>query len=115
MKIMHLTQHFLPYFGGVEMHIYEISRRLVKCGFEVEVVCQKEEGAPEYEEMDGIKISRFSSFNILDLKYGVGRIVPKMLITSVANEADIIHAHAYGFFSTYATMFSNKPTVITAR
>jgi glycosyltransferase involved in cell wall biosynthesis len=113
MKILQLTEHYLPFLGGVEMNVYELSRRLVKDGFDVEVICEKEPGTANHEIIEGVKVHRFSSFRIAKLRYDVGRIVPRMLLSAIKNDADIVHAHAYGYFPTYACIFSNKPTVIT--
>ena len=95
------------------MHIYEISRRLVKDGFDVEVICGREAGSAKYEVMDGVKVHRVASFSLAKLRYDIGRIDVGTLLSAVKNNADIVHAHAYGYFPTYASIFSNKPTVIT--
>ena len=56
------------------MHIYEISRRLVKDGFDVEVICGREAGSAKYEVMDGVKVHRVASFSLAKLRYDIGRI-----------------------------------------
>ncbi len=53
MKILKLTEHYFPFLGGVEAHIYELSRRLVKDSFDVEVICEREKGVAKHEVMDG--------------------------------------------------------------
>lgn len=116
MKILQLTEHYLPFFGGVEKHIHEISKRLVENGVDVEVVCEREKNTPNYEIMDGVKIHRVSGFRLIKLKYDIGRIAPGMIPSAIINDADIIHAHAYSYFPTWASMFSKfsgKPVVIT--
>lgn len=113
MKILHLTERYLPFFGGVEINIHEISKRLVRNGFEVKVVCENEKGTTNYEVMDGIEIYRVSGFELIKLKYSVGRIAPAMLFSVVNKEIDIVHTYSYGFFPTWASIFSHKPTVIT--
>ena len=113
MKILQLTEHYLPFLGGVEVNTHEICKRLVRDGFEVEVICGKEKGTAENEVIDGVKIHRIFNFRYIKLKYDVGRISPKMLLSALKNDADIVHAHAYGFFPTYTSVFSNKPTLIT--
>lgn len=110
-----MTQHFLPFLGGVETNIYELSRRLVRGGFEVEVICEREKGTAKHEVVEGVKIHRFSCFSPAKLKYDIGRVTPKTLLSAIKNDADIIHTHAYGYFPTYASVFSNKPTIITTQ
>ena len=113
MKLLQLSERFLPFYGGVESAIHEISKRLVKDGFEVEVVCEREKGTPEKEVVDGIKIRRFRGFEPIQLKYHIGRVRPKMLRYAISSDSDIIHAHSYGFFPTWISLFTKKPTIIT--
>jgi glycosyltransferase involved in cell wall biosynthesis len=113
MKILQLTEHYYPFLGGVETHVHEVSRRLVRDGFDVEVVCEREKGTPSHEIKDGVKVRRIFGFRLIKVKYDVGRIAPSMLLSALNNDADIINAHAYSYFPTWASMFSSKPTVIT--
>lgn len=111
MKILFMTQHFLPFLGGVEMHIYELSKRLVRDGVDIEVICQKETGTSGEEVIDGIRVHRLPSFRYWG--YDFTRFTPGMLLSSICNDADVLHLHAYGYFPTYASIFSRKPTLIT--
>lgn len=99
--------------GGVETHMHEINKRLIKDGFEIEVITQNEPNALECEVKDGITIHRVPVFEPLKLKYRIGRLMPHMILKMHQVEFDILHAHAYGYFPTWASMFSDKPTVIT--
>lgn len=112
MKILHLTERYLPFFGGVETAVHEICRRLVRDGFEVDVVCEREKGTVAHEIMDGVKIHRVLGFELIRLKYNVGRVAPAMLLSALKNDAEVVHAHSYGFFPTWVSIFSKKPTVI---
>ena len=113
MKILHLSEHYLPFYGGVETAIHEISRRLVKKGYEVEVACERENGTLKEEVVDGVKIRRFLGFEPIRLKYHVGRISPRMLLYAISSNSDIIHAHSYGFFPTWIIPLTKKPTIVT--
>jgi len=113
MKILHLTPNYLPAIGGVEITTHEINKRLVKDGFEIEVITQKEPNAPEYEVKDGVSIHRISVFEPLKLRYRIGRVTPHMIPKIFQLEFDILHAHSYGFFPTWASLFSTKPVVIS--
>ena len=62
--------------------------------------------------MDGVKVHRILGFRVIKLKYDVGRIAPEMLLSAVKNNVDIVHAHSYSFFPTWASIFSKKPTLI---
>jgi glycosyltransferase involved in cell wall biosynthesis len=113
MKILQMSEHYLPFYGGVEIGTHEISRRLVRKGFEVEVVCEREKGTLEQEVIDGVKIRRFPGFEPIQLKYHVGRASPKMLVYAISSNSDVIHAHSYGFFPTWISLLTKKPTIIT--
>lgn len=113
MKILQLTEHYLPFFGGVETAVHEICKRLVRDGFEVEVVCEREKETVKHEIMDGVKIHRVLGFELIRLKYNVGRVAPGMLLSAIKSDAGVVHAHSYGFFSTWVSMFTKKPTVVT--
>jgi glycosyltransferase involved in cell wall biosynthesis len=57
MRICIVSDFFIPHYqGGGERRYYEIARRLVKKGHQVDVICMKIDGANDYEEIEGIKI-----------------------------------------------------------
>lgn len=50
---------YLPWLGGVETHVFEVSRRLVLAGLDVTVLTTDRTGRlPSTEESDGVKIRR---------------------------------------------------------
>ncbi|MDI6640295.1 MAG: glycosyltransferase, partial [Methanocellales archaeon] len=62
MKIAQVCPRYHPDIGGVETHVKEISERLVKRGFEVEVICTDPTGRlPKHEMINGVKVTRFRS------------------------------------------------------
>ena len=113
MKVLQLTEHYLPFFGGVETVVHEICKRLIRDGFEVEVVCEREKETVKHEIMDGVKVHRVFGFEPIKFKYNVGRVAPPMLLSTIRSDADIVHAHSYGFFPTWVSLFTNKPTIVT--
>lgn len=113
MKILQLTVHYPPFLGGVETHTHEINKRLVRDGFEIELITQKEPNTSNCEVADGVTIHRVPFFEPLKLKYGLAEVMPHMILKMHQIDFDIVHAHAYGFFPTWASMFSDKPSVIT--
>jgi glycosyltransferase involved in cell wall biosynthesis len=58
MKICLVNALFHPFSGGVEKHMHELSRELVKQGVDVTVVTARIDGTAAYEEMDGVKVHR---------------------------------------------------------
>ncbi|UTA48006.1 glycosyltransferase family 4 protein [Simiduia sp. 21SJ11W-1] len=61
MKIVMLTNEFAPSIGGVQTHVLELSRALVKAGHEVHVVTRfKNKQLPAREKLDGIEVHRIA-------------------------------------------------------
>jgi len=62
-----------PLGGGAEVHFHEIFSRIAKAGHEVTLFCSSFPGAPEEEQIDGIKIIRKGGRNTFNfwvaLKY----------------------------------------------
>lgn len=58
MRICLANALFHPFSGGVEKHMYELSRELVKQGVDVTVVTARIDGTAAYEEMDGVRVYR---------------------------------------------------------
>ena len=113
MKILRLMQNYYPLLGGVEIATRQISQRLVRDGFDVEVVCERVEGTAEHETVDGVEIHRVFGFNLPKIRYHNESILPKMMLSAISNDADIIHVHATTRFISWLTLFSSKPTVLT--
>ena len=47
-----------PEAGGAEVRLYEIGKRLAKMGHEVTLLCEKVNGLPAEETLDGIHVKR---------------------------------------------------------
>jgi glycogen synthase len=64
MRICLVNALFHPFSGGVEKHMYELSRELVRQGVDVTVVTARLRGTPAYEEIDGVKVHRVPCLEI---------------------------------------------------
>ncbi len=110
MKILFLARRFYPDIGGVETHVYEVGKILVKKGHSVTVVTQSR-GAET--EIDGIKIIRIPEF-----KKGK---VEKFFIwkwflenRKIIESAKIIHAHdVYFWYMPFRFIYPEKFSYIT--
>ena len=92
MKIVQVCPRYYPDIGGVETHVKEISERLVKRGFEVEVVCTDPTGKhPKKEIINGVKVRRFRSFAPYDAYF----FAPQIYFYLKKAKCDVIHAHNY--------------------
>jgi 1,4-alpha-glucan branching enzyme len=99
-----VTPKFKPAMGGAEEYIYQLSKRLIKRGHEVVIYTSDLLATfPQYSyttkgdsDYDGIPVRRFHAYRLLR-NYPV---VPGMIPALMREEADIIHAHVYGQFTT---------------
>ena len=105
MKVLQVCPRYYPYLGGLETHVQEISERLVKKGFEVEVVTTDPSGSlQKEEEVNEVLIRRFRSFAPKDLYYFSSQL---LLFLRNAN-SDIIHGHGYNAFPMFACAVARK-------
>jgi glycosyltransferase involved in cell wall biosynthesis len=59
LRVLMVACRYIPYTGGVETHVYEVGRRLVRAGVEVTVLTTDVSGQlPVFEESEGIRICR---------------------------------------------------------
>lgn len=94
-----------PDIGGVETHVREISERLVKRGFDVEVICTDPTGKyPKQDFLNGVKINRFRSLAPKSAFY----FAPQMYFYLKKNCYDIIHAHNYHAFPAFFASAASK-------
>ena len=97
MKIIQVCPRFLPFIGGIETHVYEISRRLVKNN-EVFVFTTDPSGKlPKEEVIDGIKIRRFKSFAPNE-----SYLFSYELFSALKKEnCDILHSHSFHSLTSF--------------
>ena len=58
-KVLFLARRFHPYIGGVEKHVHEISKELIKKGYEITVITERiDKKLSEKEQYNGINIIR---------------------------------------------------------
>ncbi|MDO9043815.1 MAG: glycosyltransferase family 4 protein [Methanobacteriaceae archaeon] len=99
MKICIVSDFFIPhYHGGGERRYYEIAKRLVKKGHQVDVICMKIAGVNNQEEIEGINIYHIgptidkppqrSSLNFINFIFAVFKWI-------LTQDYDIIDAQAY--------------------
>jgi len=96
MNVAQVCPRFYPHIGGVETHVYEISKRLAK-QFNVEIITTDPSGKlAKTEEIEGIIIRRFKSFAPADAYYFSLDLYQYLKRHSL--DYDVIHAHNYHAF-----------------
>lgn len=123
MKVIQICQRFPPAIGGVESHVSNLALELTRNGVDVTVFSTDSARDIPFQRLSGdstqypFEVRRFHAFNAAKLPHGLGIMAPSMLPGLLAESFDIMHAHSYGFFSTYAGVFvhriRNRPLVIT--
>jgi glycosyltransferase involved in cell wall biosynthesis len=80
--------------GGVQIHVREISVRLVRQGFAVEIITTDPTGSlPKVEVIDKIKVRRFRSWAPKAAFYFSWSMAK--FLTQHTNSYDVVHAHNY--------------------
>lgn len=119
MHIIQVTPRFPPAIGGVEEHVYQISRELVKRGHNVTVITSNEVNGKIYplqnEFMQGIHVYRFPLF--MPKFFREFWIIPNIQKGFIHLKGDVIHVHGYRCLSScsavYLAHFKHIPTVLT--
>ncbi|MBS7614451.1 glycosyltransferase family 4 protein [Candidatus Bathyarchaeota archaeon] len=125
MRIVHVS----PYFnfpsegsvGGVLLYVYELSKALVKEGYEVSVytsgnvlksncvrVAEK-----SFERKEGIEVHRFPSIDNLSLRFFFPKLenpIPFLsFLSSLSKEHDVIHVHGHEYVTSFiASVMAKK-------
>ncbi len=109
MRIAQVCPRYSPYIGGVETHVGELSRRLVRRGHEVTVLSTDPSGKlPKSEAIDGVRAMRFPAFAPGDAYYlspSLGSYIKKAGF-------DVVHAHGYHAFPAYLALATPAPRFV---
>ncbi len=110
MRILFVLEYFPPHIGGVETLFDNLTKRLAKKGFEVDIYTSLEPGAPRFELSKGRRIFRQPLW--LRHLFPARGFIP---VSKLAKHADIIHTTSYSAAGCTALsgLFTTRPTVIT--
>lgn len=112
LRIVQVCHRFQPSLGGAETIVYRISKFLVDEGHEVQVFTsdliagdgRRYPRAYRDHQVDGIRVRRFRAYQ--PLRLDASGILPKMLWALCRERGvDLVHAHGYAYFSSYAPCF----------
>jgi glycosyltransferase involved in cell wall biosynthesis len=112
MKVAQVCPRYYPYIGGVETQVKEISERLVKRNFEVEILTTDSSGSLEKEEIiNGVRVRRFKSWAPNE-SYHFSEGLRRYLLKN-SRHFDIVHAHSYaGLPALYAANAKDKNKMV---
>src|SRR3990167_7540174 len=110
MKILFLSRRFWPDVGGVEKHVYEISKRLVEMGHKVIIVTQSQ---GKESEVDGIRVIRIDKTSKSSSeKLHIWKWFWKN--RSLIKDMDLVHTHdVYFWYLLSKLLFLSKKSFVT--
>lgn len=113
MKILFFSRLFFPHIGGVEKHVYKLSKILIAKGHSVSVITEKyDEYRKEKEVHDGITIYRIPVKEGKYKKFCIWIWFIKHL--NLILEADIIHCHdVFFWYLPFRILFPNRKVFVT--
>lgn len=122
LRLLELTLRYPPVLGGVEATVGQMVDRLRSAGLDVRVATSDLERVvpftrrPSFGDVDPT-VRRYRAVRALPLPLGLGTAVPGMLEAALREPVDVLHAHAFGYFPTWAGAFARRwrrvPLVIT--
>jgi len=114
MNVLFLCRLFFPHIGGVEKHVLEISKNLIKEGHRIVVVTERyKKDLKLHEKVEGIEIYRvpnlkenwFKKFQIWKWMWKNKSLIEK---------ADIVHCHdVFFWYLPFRFLFLKKPVYTT--
>jgi glycosyltransferase involved in cell wall biosynthesis len=82
---------FPPAIGGIETHVYEVSKTLASRGIEVSVIVPRAKGEAKEEVVEGVRVVRVPCIsNSVTLKLSM---IPFVLAELRRGTYDVVHAH----------------------
>lgn len=114
MRILQFVPYFLPYPGGQERYVYNLSKYLVKMGHDVHVITSNFPKSKKFEKIDGISVERYN----LIARPLRNPIVPRFLqVPKRFGEFDIVHIHNEHAFSSMIAAYAKRkrdfPLILT--
>jgi glycosyltransferase involved in cell wall biosynthesis len=110
-RILIFAAYFYPHVGGYEKIVYELSRRLVQRGYDIDILTCNTERALAYEELAGIHIYRLPSWNALNSVYPIPKPWPtsfRILRRLLRKNYDVINTQTRFFITSFLGLIFAK-------
>lgn len=110
-RLLVFAGYFYPHMGGSETAIYELCRRLVNKGYEIDIVTCNTEKAPIVEKLEGFYVYRLPSWNILNNMYPLPKptlTTLKILLKLLKKRHDLINTHTRFFITSFVGLIFAK-------
>ena len=114
MRILMVSPRFLPETGGVEMHAYQVSQRLISLGQSVTVLTSdRSRQLPEQESIEGIPVKRVPAWPRNRDYY----FAPGVFSQLMRSDYDVLHVQSYHTLvppiAMMAALRARKPYVVS--
>lgn len=114
LRLLMATARYLPFMGGVELHVDEVARRLARRGVRVTILTTDPSGElPPSEHLDGVDVRRVRAWPAERDYY----FAPRVYSEIARGSWDLVHVHAYHTFvgplAMLAARRSGIPYVVT--
>lgn len=96
-NVIFFSRLFYPHIGGVEKHVLEISKLLLKNNYKITVITENFQSLPKLDNIDGIQIVRINTGKKGSLKK-IRIWVNLLQYIPLFRSADIIHCHDIFFW-----------------
>jgi glycosyltransferase involved in cell wall biosynthesis len=106
LKILQVSPRFYPYIGGIETHVFEVSKRLAKDNDVCILTTDPSGKLPKEECINGIKIKRFRSFAPNEAFF----FSPELYSVLKKEHADILHVHSNQSLSSLLAFMGMEKT-----
>lgn len=126
MKILMISELFLPIVGGLERHVAALSESLLERGHEVRVLTLGWNGLKSFEDFNGLEVTRISGlFQHFPILYGNRNrrfhppISDPFIVRKISEvirnfKPEIIHCHGWILFSLVeANKYHKIPLIVT--
>ena len=115
MTIVFFARRFYPLIGGVEKHVYELSKRLIQSGHKIIVITENKDALPVHEIIKplGVEVYRITVSNEdKNKKFRIWKEIWKL--KEIIRQADIVHCHdVFFWYLPLRFYFPNKPVYTT--
>jgi len=95
-SLLILAGYFFPHVGGYERSIFEVSMRLVKRGYKIDIITLNTEGVQTVETICGIDIYRLPAWNLLHGTYAIPKfslLTFRLILMILKNDYDGVITH----------------------
>lgn len=124
MRVLMSYEMFFPYHGGIESHIFYLSKALKEDGFDIELITSRLEDTKSFEKIKHLPVHREDSFGILEktAKHKATRKFRQFFWAGVLfskyakyKDFDLMHAHLEPALmgTSYGKLLHHKPVVWT--